>query len=165
MTDQPQQAPSLPEQEAPAPRQQGPPAAKQYGDQMRFMVRLQDHPGLPNYNQPAGLFRFQVTEEKIVTDRFDRDRKMWLDWPNMVAFTGIGGTDDYIEVGETEANGLIEKWLADAPAPDAQAEPGMATGTASAQDRAASETAVRGFELSGSLRRLMPQPEKDEEAK
>lgn len=142
MTDQPPQA----EQEqapAQAPEQGGPPPAPQHGEAMRFMIRLQDHPDLPDYNQAAGLYRFQVTEERVITDRFDRQRGMWVDWPSMIAFTGIGGADDFIEVNEDEANNLIQRWLGEEGEGQPEGEPEPET-----------PLGERGFELSGSLRRL-----------
>jgi hypothetical protein len=80
---------------------------------MRFMVRVQDNPDLPDYLEPLALFRFQVTPDDLITDRFDRERDMWVDWPDMLGFTGIGGAENYAEVREEEANQLIQKWGAD----------------------------------------------------
>lgn len=150
MTDQPP-----PEQpNAPAPQQQtGPPTPAEHGEAMRFLVRMQDNEKLPNYNQPAGLFRFQVTPDRIVTDRLDRDRAMWVDWPNMLAFTGVGGADDFVEIKEDDANRLIEQWLGQPSEADES--------PAEAPDQAPAMQA-RGFELSGSLRRLMKQESEEQ---
>lgn len=98
--------PLVPPEQAPPPAEEAPP-----GDGMRFMVRIQDNPDLPNYNQPQSLHRFKITPEEIVTDRFDADAKMWVDNPGMIAFTGIGGADDFVEIDIDNANALISQWL------------------------------------------------------
>ena len=92
------------------PQTEGPPPPPEPTEEMRFMIRLQDNPDLPDYMEPLGLFRFQVTPDVLITDRFDREKDMWVYWPDMLGFTGLGGADNYREVREEEANQLIEQW-------------------------------------------------------
>jgi hypothetical protein len=128
---------------------------------MRFMVRIQDNPDLENFNDPLGLFRFQVTTEQIVTDRFDVQREMWIDWPSMIGFTGIGGADDFIEINENEANQLIERWLDEKGTEEEEGEQPEGE-VPETEDEPETPLGERGFQLFGSLRRLA-EKEEDEE--
>lgn len=76
----------------------------------RFFVRLQDNPDVANYLQPQSLHRLQETETDLFTHRFERETRTWVHNPGMIAFTGIGGSDDFQEIDEDEANALISQW-------------------------------------------------------
>lgn len=95
--------PLVPSDQAPAPppAEEAPP-----GDGMRFIVRFQDNPDLSDHNQPKSLYRFKITEDEVVTDRFDITARMWVDNP-----AGIDGADDFEEIDIDNANALISQWL------------------------------------------------------
>lgn len=108
--------------EVPQEQQQQAPPTQPMG--MRFFVKLDDLPSASTYMQPLSLFRFEETEENLIMERFDKNERKWVDSPSMIAFTGIGGDDNFSEVDEEEANRLIAMWTPDdAEAEDADAEP------------------------------------------
>ncbi|MFQ5923127.1 MAG: hypothetical protein ACE5M4_09810 [Anaerolineales bacterium] len=77
---------------------------------MRYFTRVQDNPDLPDYMKPQSLHRFEASKDQIITERYDLNSRSWVDNPGMIAFTGIGGADDYVEIDEAEALELIDEW-------------------------------------------------------
>ncbi|MCK5548689.1 MAG: hypothetical protein KAI64_06715 [Thermoplasmata archaeon] len=91
---------------------------------MQFYVKLDDLPSASTYMQPLSLHRFEAKEGSVIMERFDKEGRRWVDNPNLIAATGIGGDESYSEIDEEEANRLIAMWTpADAEAEDADAEP------------------------------------------
>ncbi|NIM22469.1 MAG: hypothetical protein GTN64_08675 [Candidatus Latescibacteria bacterium] len=90
---------------------------------MRFFVRVQDNPDLDGYMEPRSLHRFEDRPDQIIMERFDKEKRIWVDNPNMIAFLGIGGADDYEEIDEDKANQLIAQWTPQEEAEEAGAEP------------------------------------------
>lgn len=111
MTEQPQpgQVPGQVEEEAQVGGEVQP-TTEALGAEWRFFVRLQDNPDAPNYLQPQSLHRMQETETDFHTHRFDRKTRSWVHNPGMIAFTGGGGSDDFQEIDEDNANALIAQW-------------------------------------------------------
>lgn len=117
MTEQPQPAPVEEAQptgtvSAPQPGEQThvQPPQVEAPPQYRFFVRLQDNPDYPNYLKPQSLHRLEETETDLFTHRFERESRTWVHNPGLVAFTGIGGADDYEEIDQDKANALIAQW-------------------------------------------------------
>jgi hypothetical protein len=81
---------------------------------MRNFMRFEEDPQSPNYLEPLALFRFEVLPDAITIQRYDRITSDWIDWPQAIGFTGIGG-DLYLEIPPAEADQIITKWQA---APD-----------------------------------------------
>jgi len=91
---------------------------------MRFYVNLDDLPSSPNYQQPLSLHRFEETADAVIMERFDKEGRKWVDNPNLISATGMGGDESYSEVDEEEANRLIAMWTPDeADVEEADAEP------------------------------------------
>ena len=107
---------------------------------MRFFVNLDDLPTSPTYMKPLSLHRFEAGARGLITERFDKQERKWVDNPGLVAFTGIGGDESYKEIDEEEANRLIAMWTPDdSETEQADAEPvpeneGMQSGTVQAED-------------------------------
>ncbi|MFV2044651.1 MAG: hypothetical protein ACC700_15630 [Anaerolineales bacterium] len=77
---------------------------------MRCFTRVQDSPDHPDNMKPQSVHRFEVSEDQIITERYDRKSRSCVDNPGMIAFTGIGGADDYVEINEAKALELIDEW-------------------------------------------------------
>lgn len=91
---------------------------------MRFYVKLDDLPSASTYMQPLSLHRFEETADAVIMERFDKEGRKWVDNPNLIAATGMGGDESYSEIDEEEANRLIAMWTPDeADAEEADAEP------------------------------------------
>lgn len=124
MTEQSQQPGQVEEEGQPtgtasgyAPEQEVAPAPEA---QWRFFVRVQDNPDAPNYLQPQSLHRLQETETDLFTHRFERESRTWVHNPGMIAFTGMGGSDDFQEIDEDKANALISQWTQEQPEEEAE---------------------------------------------
>ena len=110
------------EQQSPPEQQQQAPIQPMAG--MRFYVNLDDRPSSPNYQQPLSLHRFEETADAVIMERFDKEGRKWVDNPNLISATGMGGDESYSEVDEEEANRLIAMWTPDeADVEEADAEP------------------------------------------
>lgn len=75
----------------------------------RYFFRVQDNPDSPDYRQPLSIHRFEVTDVTIVTERWDTTAGTWVDNPEMIDFTGIGGATDYREVDVAEAERFLKR--------------------------------------------------------
>ena len=110
------------QQSPPEEQQQQAPIQPMAG--MRFYVNLDDLPSSPNYQQPLSLHRFEETADAVIMERFDKEGRKWVDNPNLISATGMGGDESYSEVDEEEANRLIAMWTPDeADVEEADAEP------------------------------------------
>lgn len=74
----------------------------------RYFVRIQSNPDRSDYGQPLSAHRFAVTENTVVTERWEGGSGVWVDNPDLLAFTGIGGSDDYREVDQVEAERFVK---------------------------------------------------------
>lgn len=88
---------SMPEEEAELP-----------ATNFRYFVRIQSNPDRADYQQSLSVHRLAVTEETIITERWEQSDNKWVDNPDLIAFTGIGGADDYREVDLVEAEGIVK---------------------------------------------------------
>jgi len=76
---------------------------------MRFFVRVEEDPSADDYQEPRALYRWEVTRDTVITERWDTAFQGWVDDPGMIAFTGIGGENDYKEVPKAEADAFRER--------------------------------------------------------
>lgn len=70
---------------------------------MRYFVRVDQNPQSDTYEQPQSLHRLERTSETLIVERLDKDTGQWVDNPNLISMTGIGGDEDYKEIDEGEA--------------------------------------------------------------
>jgi len=75
---------------------------------MRYYFRMNEQPDSKDYGKPQAVFRFDVTDKTVITERFDKKSKKWVDDPAMIALTGIGGDEDFKEIKENEANDYVQ---------------------------------------------------------
>jgi len=105
-------------QEQQAPVDQAPPTQTQEKG-LRFYVRVQDMPSAENYMEPMSLHRFDDSGGHLVMERFHPEERRWIDNPNLISVTGLGGDEDYVEIDEEKANQLIDQWSVKEPLEDA----------------------------------------------
>jgi hypothetical protein len=99
----PMKIPEGPQEQAPEEQPRG----------MRFFIKLDDLPSAPTYMQPLSLFRFEARDDRLITERFDKEDRKWVHAPGLIAFTGIGGDESFEEIDEESANQLIDQWAPD----------------------------------------------------
>lgn len=71
-----------------------------------YYARIDSNPESKTYQQPRSLFRWTEGQD-IKLERFDGEK--WVDYPGLLAATGIGGSHDFVEIAEDEALELLEK--------------------------------------------------------
>lgn len=74
---------------------------------MRYFVRLRDNPEAENYGQPMAAFRFDG--EAGVAERWNPEEQAWEFNPNVLDAFGVGGTTDFREVPEADAEAFINR--------------------------------------------------------
>jgi hypothetical protein len=79
---------------------------------MRYYVTVDSRPESKTYREPRGLFRWGEDEEAgtLSLERFDRKEQKWVDHPNLLAATGIGGDNDFEPISAKKARELLEEW-------------------------------------------------------
>jgi len=78
---------------------------------MRYFVRIRDNPKANNYMQLLSLHRLGKRGNILITERWDRNKKNWVDNLSMLyRFSGMGGANDFREIVEPEATALIKQW-------------------------------------------------------
>jgi len=76
---------------------------------MRYFVRIKDvDKAVKSPPIIQSLHRFQI-EPKFITERWDKENRIWVDNPNLIRFTGIGGDSDYLEINKNYMTRLIGK--------------------------------------------------------
>jgi hypothetical protein len=73
---------------------------------MRYFMRIDDNPQSDTYNKPRALYRFEATDKKVITEWWNPATKEWEDNPQALAFTGLGGAENFFEVSEEKAVGF-----------------------------------------------------------
>jgi hypothetical protein len=76
---------------------------------MRYFAREISNPESDKYLELVSLHRFEVGYDFVVSERWDPERRLWVDDPDLIAFTGIGGADDFVELNEMEAREQLDK--------------------------------------------------------
>ena len=69
---------------------------------MRYFFSIDTQPDSDTYMQPLSLYRFEVRDTSVLTERWTGSG--WEHWPDLIAFTGIGGADDFMETTAEEAS-------------------------------------------------------------
>lgn len=70
---------------------------------MKYFMRIDDNPESETYNKPRALYRFEATKKKVITEWWNPVSKQWEDMPHMLNFMGLGGAENFFEVGEDKA--------------------------------------------------------------
>lgn len=73
---------------------------------MRYFTRVIEDPDHKDYMEPRSLHRF--ADDGSSGERLDNGE--WVDDPNLLAFCGIGGDNDYHEITKKEARKLYKKF-------------------------------------------------------
>jgi hypothetical protein len=72
---------------------------------MRYFTTIDENPESPNYESVRALFRFEITDTTVVTERWIGGG--WVDYPDMITFSGIGGDNNFKEIDESEVDGVV----------------------------------------------------------
>lgn len=73
---------------------------------IKYYFFMDTNPKSKTYMQPMSLSRLRVDKSGDYPERWNG--KEWVDNPNLIAFTGIGGDNDYYRATEKEAMAFIE---------------------------------------------------------
>ena len=106
---------------------------------MRYFVRVRDNPEADDYGMPKSLHRFDPAMG--LAERWDMKTGRWVDNPNLIRFTGMGGDEDYAEVPPSRIERLVAEAFGDQVVKMALATP-----------------LTKQTPVSGSLRRMSPPP-------
>ena len=82
---------------------------------MRYFFRINDVPSHPEYQEPYAVFRWEVSDVAIISERWDPGFQGWKHFPRMIAWTGLGGDNDYVETTEVAATAFIERTASGSP--------------------------------------------------
>lgn len=75
---------------------------------MKYYIREDSNPGRKTYGKPLSLHRMGMEGGTLILERFDFAKKQWVDNPQLLDVTGIGGAVDYKEVPSAVAQGLMQ---------------------------------------------------------
>jgi len=76
----------------------------------RYFTRSGDNPRSKLYEQPLALYRFAVTDETVITEQWIPSDQEWIDNPDMIEFTGLGGAENFQEVDVSEAERVARRF-------------------------------------------------------
>ena len=69
----------------------------------QYHIRIDDDPGSDTYGQAMSVHRIAITDDTVIMERYDASARRWVDNPNLIRATGIGGDEDYKLVSSVEA--------------------------------------------------------------
>ena len=72
-------------------------------ENFRYFKRVNDNPEKEDYQEASAITRFLHHEELVISEVWDVATQTWVDFPDMIAFTGIGGDEDYQEINKSDA--------------------------------------------------------------
>lgn len=76
---------------------------------MRYFQRVYSNPAADNYGKPFMAMRFEVTPDKVTSERWDVKSKSWVHDPAVMGqVTGIESDLDFEEIQETDLQKLLE---------------------------------------------------------
>ncbi len=76
---------------------------------MRYFFRVNDSPNHPEYQRPYALYRWEVGDVFLISERWSVEFQGWRHEPRMIAWVGIGGDNDYLETSKLEADAFREQ--------------------------------------------------------
>ena len=66
---------------------------------MKYYVRIDDKPSSPTYLSPLSLHRWgKYVNGDLLLERWDTKSMSWVDNPELMAASGIGGANNYVLV-------------------------------------------------------------------
>lgn len=77
---------------------------------VRYFARIIDDPDSPRYKERVSLHRWEHSEAGIRTEWWDTREKKWVNDPDLIGFTGIGGGNDYEEITLRQAHELFREF-------------------------------------------------------
>ena len=80
---------------------------------MRYFFQVNGNPLDPNYELPEALYRWEVGDKLIISERWSSELGGWVHDPRMIAWTGIGGDNDYVETTQVDADAFRERTTVD----------------------------------------------------
>ncbi len=76
---------------------------------MKYYFHVISNPKSGRYMRPLALYRFE-DEGKLITEKWDRKENKWIDFPDLIQSTGIGGDNgDFIPTTNDEALEFMNK--------------------------------------------------------
>ena len=74
---------------------------------MRYYARVVDNPEADNYGEVLDVGRWYENDEgDIALEKWTKDG--WVDWPELLAASGMGGSNPFVLMTEQEAQEWIE---------------------------------------------------------
>lgn len=76
---------------------------------MRYFFKRDDVPSSPTYQQPRRVFRWEVQADQVISEVYDAEFGGWRHDPTIIAWTGLGGSNNIVEATKQEADAFIER--------------------------------------------------------